>query len=268
MYASEIITDITSDIPFPYLLEPFAKFKLRHYKCEVQELGKLHRYAAVANLSYELDAVCGGRFSLCSSMSAGSRHYRNLDWGVEGLKRWKVFERSGKAGPFRVVGVDGMIGVLTGCAKGRFSISVNADLMDCEFCLTGSPIGVLVRMTLEECRSAKEAIEFFMRKKTMRSSFVHIVSCDGESFVVRASRKPDLLKMSYVTNHNPTLEPEYDEGCEAYKDSYARLCAMKNEGSKTMAKEPVHNELTVQSIVMDSRTGEVSDNVRNAKNMV
>ena len=251
---NSIIGEVLRDIPFPWLIEPIARKKMSRYIDEINAWNEYTNYIATANISYELEAFLGLNISLCSSASRGNSHYRNLDWPIKRLKKWEVFKYiNGPCGEFKTVGVPGLIGCLTGCAKKRFSISINAD-MECNAHLSGTPVALLIRQALEECKNYKNAVDFMAEHLPMRSSFVHIVSPSGQSSVVHMKRKSEVLKIREITNHHPDYEYFYDE--ELYEESLERL-EMLQKSYRNIWEFPVYSDQTMQCVVMNSKTGEI-----------
>lgn len=248
-----LMKDILRTIPLPGILNLMARPLVSRYSEEIQIWEQYSPYISLGNISYELDGLIGfNSLNFCSSMCSGPDHYRTLDWPLEGLKKWYVVKCiNAPAGEFKMVGVPGMVGCLTGVAKGRFSISVNADATQCDIRLTGTPIAILVRMALEKCETMNSAIQFLKNKKVMRSSFVHIVSPSGNSKVIRMGSN-EIINTKAITNH----DPRYVFSGDMYRDSIERLKAI-NGCELNMYNEPVYNEQTMQFVIMNSKTGEI-----------
>ncbi len=251
--AVAISKEVCKSIPFPGAINPIASRYLKRYIDEIKVWEEYVWNVATANISYEIEGFLWAQKSLCSSASYGSKHYRTLDWDIKGLKKWETIKCiNAPAGEFKMVGVPAMVGCLTGVAKGRFSISINADMSECHIYLAGTPIAILIRQALEECESFDEAVRFISSKRPMRSSFVHIVSPEGWSSIIHSKARGEVIAATEVTNHHP----EYEFEDEFFEDSNGRLVELQ-KSYRNMFRYPVYSDQTMQFIVMDSKTGTI-----------
>jgi hypothetical protein len=266
----------------------------------------------IANFSYELyQTYCGLQrlkplqllkrlkhtLGFCTSVAfhhrkLGMVHCRNVDWPV-GLIRTStaVLEYPSPVGPFKAVSVPGMVGVLSGVAQGRFSITVNSKKDSNHFVpnVKGWGALLLTRWILENCATWEEALTELLSAPAFVPFFVMLVGCvlgeavvvevntSGKNRVYHAGASPLAL-----ANHHPgDPEPEpiqrahcwdgYDEEeFDWWTNSQRRqeligTCAggipprtnKLRSCFRALEQTPVENDNTVQSMVLHPVSGEV-----------
>lgn len=137
-------------------------------------IGRSSRAVLVANLYYDLVRSVIGCTAFAIDGPRGPVHARNLDWWTEDAAAAPV-ARGGRpmrlladgtivlratgarAGFFETVGWPGFIGVFSGVAKGRFSITLNAVLSD-ERTPAATSVALLLREVFERCSKYAEAV--------------------------------------------------------------------------------------------------------------
>ncbi len=119
----------------------------------------------LCNLYYDaLKAVLSGVFG-CTAFAIdtpdGILHARNLDWWTENsaLARYTAVSHfvGGPAGEFTIVGWPGFVGVFSGCAPGRFAVTLNA-VLSMEPTQLATPVVFLLRNVLEEALTFDAAL--------------------------------------------------------------------------------------------------------------
>ena len=252
---------------------------------------------AVGNLMYEIMSVArrAGRLmgysGLCTSVAFqkphfGMLHARNLDWPLEGMRNSSILIDfvGAPAGPYTAVSVPGCVGVVSGCAKGRFSLSLNqapATQSPSIFAVPAfTSATFLLREVFESCHTYEEALEVLEHSSTPFPCFVQIVGAKkGEAAVVEIS--PGSTSGTYafegeplgITNHflddEDFEDDEWEEDGEDYvTDSLPRLHSVERAAQRCKPKSlaaafapvsryPVMNENTVQSMIMHPKSGTV-----------
>lgn len=229
-----------------------------------------------ANFAYEiyhLQASTG----LCTSVgyrmdALGMVHARNLDWSLPRMKRaTMVLSCESSAGPFKAVTVPGMIGVLSGVARGRFSITVNSKEDDSGFPnLGGWSAALLTRWILENCVSFGQALKIAKTSPAFTPFFLTLVGIHpGEIAVVEVGRDGDNRAVQSqrnapvaVANHFPTdrfRDVTKSEDRQRMAEDLARACKARTLRGcfRVLNQFPVMKADTVQSMVMHPATGEV-----------
>lgn len=109
----------------------------------------------LANVYYDAFKHAMGCTAFARDTESGPIHARNLDWWSEGdvLGRTSVHLRFFEGGriAFEGVGWPGFIGLLSGVARGRFAVTLNAALSD-DAAGVGRPIAFLLRDLLASAR--------------------------------------------------------------------------------------------------------------------
>jgi len=252
---------------------------------------------AVSNLMYEIISVSrrAGRLvgysGLCTSVAFqkprwGMLHARNLDWPLEGMRNSSILIDfvGAPAGPYTAVSVPGCVGVVSGCAKGRFSLSLNqAPATQGPSILalpTFTSATFLLREVFESCHTYEEALEVLEQSSTPFPCFVQIVGAKrGEAAVVELM--PSSTNGCYefqgepfgITNHflddEDFEDDEWEEDGEDYiTDSLPRLHSVENAAERCkpkslvaalapVSRSPVMNENTVQSMIMHPKSGTI-----------
>ena len=251
-----------------------------------------------ANLAYELSQVSTwsgstlqkikSKIGFCSSVAfylpaIGMVHARNMDWELEGIRKSTILIDyiNGPCGDFTAVSIPGMVGVLSGVAKGRFSATINL-APSANFSpniISGWSILLLLRYAFEYCDTYEDAVEILSNATSVAPAFVQVVGAKrGQACVIEIFPKGTNGIYKYagkplgITNHyldSDYMDKEWEEDGETWcTNSGARLeiietcaakCKAKNiEGCLlVLRKYPVLSEMTQQSMVMCAKTGEV-----------
>ena len=246
----------------------------------------------LANFSYEVSQVHGGignglqqakngifkRLGFCTSVAfrrprLGMVHCRNMDWPISQIKDATiVLDCKSDAGPFKAVSVPGMVGVLSGVARGRFSMTVNSkeDLNHVVPNPAGWGATLLVRWIFECCGSYEAALRELRKAPAFVPFYVMLVGLKPDEAVVvevnRSGRNRVHKQPGYpvaVANHYPA-EISEDEEMDSQErqelvEERAIGCKAKSlSGCFSVVNEyPVMHAGTVQSMVLHPRTGTV-----------
>ncbi len=218
---------------------------------------------------------------LCTSVAfhqpgLGMVHCRNLDWPIWQMKRASVIlDCQSEAGSFKAVSVPGMVGVLSGVAEGRFSITINSNDYGDHLvpCMSGWSAALLVRWIFENCRSYEEALRELKKTPAFVPFYAMVagpgkgqaavveVNTDGKGRIYKQPNYPVAL-----ANHYPGETSDEAE----WEDSLARQDCVEERALKCKAKSLLgcfsvvndDDELvtfgdTVQSMVLHPRSGAV-----------
>ena len=254
--------------------------------------GDLVRFA---HLSYEVHRRYrnpftwgGGPFG-CTSVSfwqpgVGMVHGRNLDWPLIAIRKHTIIIHfDGESGPFSAVTMPGFVGVLSGVAPGRFSVSLNANedrLSSWKPNFRGWCSNLLLRYVLQYCENFSDALELISSEPAFAPFFVQLTGTrKGEAAViaVEPSGNNSVYEMGSfplgVSNHYPDNE-EYEDECweenqyEYSTDSlkrYQKAVSSANACrartlrgcSSVMREKPVYNPMSFHSMVMHPKSGEI-----------
>jgi predicted choloylglycine hydrolase len=199
-------------------------------------------------------------------------HCRNLDWPIWQMKRASVIlDCQSEAGSFKAVSVPGMVGVLSGVAEGRFSITINSNDHGDHLvpCTSGWSAALLVRWIFENCSSYEEALRELKKTPAFVPFYAMVVgpgkgqaavvevNTDGEGRVYKQQDYPVA-----VANHFPSEIYEDDEDCNTQErqdliETAANRCKAKTlAGCFSVVNEVLYSN-TVQSMVLHPRSGAV-----------
>lgn len=119
-------------------------------------------HVLAGNLYYDALKVIWGCTAFAVDTDHGPIHARNLDWGTENrvLNDHTVVTafKNAPAGSFTTIGWPGFVGVLSGVAAARFSVSLNAVLSD-DPAKVDLPVVFLLRQVLEQAESFDQAVQ-------------------------------------------------------------------------------------------------------------
>lgn len=158
--------------------------------------------AHLLNYSYEWGCTSAAGEDLAAG---GPTLLRTLDWPFPGLGRAVVLvEHAGPAGAYASVTWPGLVGVLTGCAPGRFAAAINQPPLPLPSCgkavgwlaarwlvnrSTALPPSHLLRLAFETCKSFAEAVAMLETTPLcMPAIFVVAGSEPGERIVIERTR--------------------------------------------------------------------------------
>ncbi|MBS0660392.1 MAG: hypothetical protein JSR82_19395 [Verrucomicrobia bacterium] len=229
-----------------------------------------------ANFAYEIYHL-GTSAGLCTSVGfhttgLGMVHARNLDWSLPRMRTaTMLLNCKSAAGPFKAVTVPGMVGVLSGVAAGRFSITVNSKEDGSGIPNAGGwSAALLTRWILENCVSFDQALRTAKKAPAFAPFFLTLVGTqpgqaavvevgrDGHNRVVRSKQNAPVA----VANHFPTdsyQDPSRSEDRQRMAERRARASTAKTlRGCFWVLNEfPVMKSDTVQSMVMHPGSGDV-----------
>ena len=238
----------------------------------------------LANYSYELHGLLRPHIKdrgLCTATTCwlprvGHVHLRNLDWPLPRMRSSTVLLhfKGASAGSFTAVSVPGMVGVLSGVARGRFSATVNSQEDDHARILPnirGWAAGFLLRYLFENCDSFEDALRVLRSAPAFVPFFVMLVGPKRDQSAIvelRLSGRNRVLRsgggLLSISNHFP----KDDVGDDDASDSTERLeviarraaaCRAKTaRGALAILRHPaLTHEGTQQSMMLHCRSGEV-----------
>lgn len=165
----ELVASYVRDLgglePFRAALQLYrAQFVASEYAAEVDSIASIAGVDALevllANVYYDAFKHVMGCTAYALDTPTGPIHARNLDWWTErsALSRTTIVGRFHRAGipVFEAVTWPGFVGVLSGMAPGRFSVTLNAVLSD-EPASIAAPVGLVLRDLLTRA-SFSEAV--------------------------------------------------------------------------------------------------------------
>jgi acid ceramidase len=175
------------------------------------------------------------------------------------------------AGSFKAVSLPGMVGVLSGVAKGRFSITINSkeDRNHIVPNFGGWGATLLLRWIFESCSSYEEALRELKRAPAFVPFYATVVGPKrGQAAVVEVNKngKNRVYKQPgfpvAVGNHYPGEICELEIDSQERQDlveARAQVCKAKSlRGCFSVISEfPVMYAGTVQSMVLHPKSGTV-----------
>ncbi len=211
---------------------------------------------------------------LCTSVgfrhpSLGMVHCRNVDWPIAQMKAATIIlDCKSEAGPFRAVSVPGMVGVLSGVAKGRFSITLNSkeDRNHVIPNLRGWGGSLLLRWIFESCGSYAEAVRELKKASAFVPFYAMVVGPkSGQACVIEVNKsgRNRVYKQSdypvAVANHYPgeIWDDSYSQERQEIVEASAAKCRVKTLRGCFAVVNPVVNADTVQSMVFHPKSGRV-----------
>jgi acid ceramidase len=307
--AGRLVDNANKDVAYPISKLTQAWYTGRgtgwtHYGEEIKAWAKhagcpIHKVIS-ANLAYELSQIydyANRKIGFCSSVAfnqpgIGMVHARNMDWPLDGVRAATclVDHINGPAGDFTSISMPGMVGVLSGVAKGRFSVSINQapttpgsvpvksltpNLM------SGWSALLLLRWVFENCLTYEDAVQELLDSKSIVPVFFQVVGAkrdqacvievmpSGNNGIYEYTRGIPLgISNHYLDDEDYEDSESEEEGVVYEETSQARLEMIEKEAKRCKAKslkgclailrnEPVQNVNTQQSMVMCARTGEV-----------
>ncbi|MBT1689943.1 C45 family autoproteolytic acyltransferase/hydolase [Dawidia soli] len=271
----------------PQLLEGMTAYKKNilpaHYLEEIGCVASFSRFSEdqvlLANLYYDILKFYFGCTAFAVDAGETTFHCRNLDWHTENnvLSRHSMifdFRRDGKT-LFKTVGWPGFIGALSGIKPGKFSLTLNAvlsrDKPEIAF-----PISFLLREVLASAGSYNEA-RTILEQTPIASDCLLLLSGVGvqERVVIERTPRRAAIRESgerfiAVTNDYKKLENGTDTAgniiqatsCGRYDRALTllRTAIPKNSNAcmNILQDEDVAMQITVQQMVFNNKTGEIS----------
>jgi acid ceramidase len=210
----------------------------------------------------------------------GPLHARNLDWWTDNnvLAKHTLITRFHRAGErvFDAVTWPGFLGVLSGCAPGRFSVTLNAVISD-EAPGIATPVGFVLRDLLATASYEQAVAELSKRPLVCDCLLLVCGTRDGEMCVIErtpthaAVRRSDsgaivvtndyreLTAAGWTRANTGTLQAT---SCGRYDRASWRVHAERPANADQcyaiLDDERVRMEITVQQMVMSARAGWLS----------
>jgi len=234
-----------------------------------------------ANLAYEFSqfaSYAGSRLpTLCTSVACRWHdriyHFRTLDWLLEGIgpaSRELVFTSVN----FTAISWPGFLGVVSGVAPGRFSITLNQAAPTRPLNLDGMPPALLIREAFESCATYSEAVQLLSTRNIATDCFIMICSFAHASVIEHTAASRILVTEIHgdvlaSANHRPEDESQKNGWAEPIYDSMLRKQAAEKAGRAAAKgkKQPtvssflhktICNESTAQMMLLDPAKGNVS----------
>jgi predicted choloylglycine hydrolase len=156
---------------------------------------------------------------------------------------------NGPCGDFTAVSVPGMVGVLSGVAKGRFSATINLAPAEnyAPNILSGWSILLLLRYVFEYCKTYEDAVDMFSNSTSIAPAFVQVVGVKrGQACVIEIFPKGTngiyeyTGKLLGITNHyldSNYGDKEWEEDGETWcTNSGARLNLVEERAQNASRK--------------------------------
>jgi len=212
----------------------------------------------------------------------GVAHVRNMDWPVEDCgKLSAVIHYTGGCGPFTSVGWPCFVGVISGIAKGRFSITLN-QAPQVGMVSTNWPAAFALRNVFQECETFDQVVKTLTSTRLSASALFMVVGTKRDQAVViehtgrKAERrwmKDGVLALANhferpaLKKHNPEIEEAAEDEVDPQEDSVARAAyALRSAGKEAnlpvgkmlslLNRWPVLFEQTAQRMAFVPKTGE------------
>ncbi|MCK6499234.1 MAG: acid ceramidase family protein [Nitrospira sp.] len=233
----------------------------------------------LVNLTYELSSGCtAAAFDLPAGQ--GVAHLRNMDWAMVGVgPHTCAITYLGPCGPFTTLGWPGWVGVLSGMAPKRYSVTLNQAPQDGLLPDIAWPSAFALRYAFENCATYEDAIADLMDTDLCRAAlFLYAGTEPGEAAVIEhpgqgdnAVRRDMKGGALAVANHymSPELRDMNDDDNEDSQDrGRCALEAVRKASRKSKAKvtangllkvlsaAPVLNEMTAQKMAFVPASGQ------------
>jgi hypothetical protein len=150
---------------------------------------------ALLQLAYTLSHLSGCTAAVYHHPDFGMLHIRCLDWEMsvkEIAAATRIFEfRKGNKIVFKVVGIAGMVGVLTGVKPGKFSVTINwASSKDAWVPWPKREPTFRLRDVLEQCETYEGAVNALSRAEFSTPVFFTICGSEpGQACVIEVAHK-------------------------------------------------------------------------------
>jgi hypothetical protein len=275
-------------------LDWYCKLRMpRWFNEDVDALSKIlgvpKRELQIANMYYDgIKLVMAGTqlpFG-CTAFAAsdgngGVWHARNLDWFCEDdvLSRGSIILNFRKRNnlKYRAVTWPGFIGILSGMAPGKFSVTLNAVLSDKKPSYTGWPVGILIREVLQSCWTYNEAVDKLLNKRIIGDALLMVTGVKPkEQCVVERIpsygevRKPHLFSDAMVVTNDYRQLPDGEAAggelaastCRRYDRTRDLLIGADIESGEDcmdlLADPDIMMGITAQQMAFNCRTGKIA----------
>ena len=287
-YVDEIADFIGDPAQLMGVLEPLVDKRWRAELKAIAELsGQSYQTMVIANLYYDAMKLAFGPDVGCTAVAmatpSGPVHARNLDWwttnGMLARFTTTVDFVGHPNGPFSIVTWPGFIGALSGMASGRFALTLNA-VSSGEGFAAGTPVALLLREILEDCKTYTEAVEHLMSKTLCCDCLVMVTGTSNAEMVViertptRAEQRGPVDGVVAATNNYRVIKAQENLYAEtALTETSCRRYDRAVELARTarfltparslqiLRDSDVQMGLTVQQMAMQASTGQLSVHV-------
>ena len=234
------------------------------------------------NCSYELSHLYGGFKPLGCTAGVtrhekhGNIHVRNMDWPWSCIADATIVVRSKTpTHDYVSVTVPGMVGALSGMVPGAYSVTLNWAPSSGVY-VGWSPL-MLLRHTLETCKTYEEAKQLLSTSRTSSSVFYMLNGVDKacviertpKTYVVRNQQKERLVVANHyaasaMREHNAYIHAKNKEGASVYTCSHHRYTELYRNLDSThtvtqlrsaLNQYPVKNDDTRQQMLMIPKEG-------------
>ncbi len=252
----------------------------RDYQEEIRAVAEICSFneneVLVGNLYYDVLKFFFGCTAFAIYNGQTMLHGRNLDWPTDDnlLSRHSMifdFQKGGQT-VFKTVSWPGFIGALSGISPGRFSVTLNA-VLSVDKPELAYPVTFLLRDVLATATSW-QAAKIVLEKTVIASDCLLLLSGvnPGEHVVIERTPKRHATRQPHenfiiATNDYKQLENGLAENilretsCSRYDRAQELLRSnpVNTAGCFAILKDPeIHMEITVQQMVFNNKTGEVS----------
>jgi acid ceramidase len=211
------LADLGGSAPFAGLIRPLAEIVIQSDHLQEMEslasiIGQSVEDIIITNLYYDALKLILGCTAFAVDTPHGPMHARNLDWWTENqmLAKYSLnlnYINGPNGHEFTVVGWPGFVGALSGFARGRFAITLNAVLSD-EPPRIAPPITLFLRTIFEKARTYAEAVTMLLEQPIASDCLLLITGTQaGEMTVVE--RTPTRAVSRAAQNGSIVVTNEY-----------------------------------------------------------
>lgn len=246
---------------------------MAEWRSAAARLGVPWRSIALASITYDTAIITLGCSTAAIATSSGPILARNLDWWPEHeLARASVAVRCGH---WLAATWPGFSGVVTGMSDRGFAVALNAVELHEPATLTGYPVLLMLRRTLEDARDFEHAVTMLTETKLLSSCLLTVVGRRNEQRVViergptkAAHRRPDGDDALIATNdyrllYAPTTSdaaPIYQTTCARFDALTVLAGALRDPTDEALLEaltdEDVLQGITVQHTILRPATGQ------------
>ena len=255
-----------------HIAEPFAA----EMKSLSMQCGQPYIDVLTANLYYDFVKLLLGCTAFAVNTPNGPIHARNMDWFSENncLSEFTTNCSFNGSQSFVSVGWPGFVGVYSGLAPGRFTVSMNAALSN-EPTVPGTSIALLIREALEKCSDFAAAVDL-LSTATITSDCLLLLTGPGDDEMLVIERTPTnhshrhpengrlILTNDFRTLHQTTPQtnsPLFGSTCSRYNAVAKQLSighpSSADECLAILNSDGVRMSITVQQMVLSARSGKL-----------
>ncbi len=276
-----ILEEIGGVEPYRDLIELYAAEYVS--ESHLDEVASIARQCALTNveiltvnLYYDFIKLLLGCTAFAVNSADGPLHARNMDWysDYDYLSRYTVVQDFKGGHHFRAVGWPGYVGVLSGIAPGRFTITLNAALSN-DPQVPGESVALLIRDVLESCPSYDAAMDRLCLTTITSDCLLMMTGTEGNQMaVIERTPTRHAVRLSedgwlVLTNDFRMLDqpditvdsPLYETTCHRY-DAASRQIAERTPETfsdcfRILSHDQVRMGITAQQMVMSARRGDL-----------